>query len=114
MVTSLSAGHGHGRPAGDDQRLGFGAAQGNGYVRVQRQRHELGRAGQRRPRFTIDSWSDTAITFTVPTPSGTNGAVHVNPGTDASVQVITSSSAASDEADLQITPMVLPDRSVYC
>jgi predicted alpha-1,2-mannosidase len=52
----------------------------------------------------IDSWSDTSITFTVPTPTGTNGAVHVNPGTDASVQVITSAGAASDQADLQITP----------
>jgi hypothetical protein len=35
--------------------------------------------------FHRDSWSDTAITFTVPTPSGDNGIWHVTPGTTATV-----------------------------
>jgi hypothetical protein len=56
----------------------------------------------------VDSWNDTAITFTVPEPSGVSGAVHVDPGTDASVQVVDSSGAASNQPDLQITPTSNP------
>lgn len=39
--------------------------------------------------FTIDSWSDTSITFTVPEPSGPNGSWAVVPGTTATVSVTT-------------------------
>jgi hypothetical protein len=41
--------------------------------------------------FVVNSWSDQAITFTVPTPSGPNGLWHVVPGTTADVTVFTSS-----------------------
>jgi len=36
---------------------------------------------------SIDRWSDSAITFTVPTPSGTNGQWAVTPGTTATINV---------------------------
>ena len=52
--------------------------------------------------FHIDSWSDTAITFTVPTPSGDNGIWHVTPGTTATVTV-TTSAGPSNTAPLPIT-----------
>jgi glucan 1,6-alpha-isomaltosidase len=39
--------------------------------------------------FQVNSWSDTSITFTVPTPSGPNGIWHVTPGDTATVQVTT-------------------------
>jgi hypothetical protein len=48
------------------------------------------------PTLTIDSWSDTAITFTVPTP--------VWAGTPASVAVVDDSGDISDAADLEVTP----------
>jgi hypothetical protein len=52
--------------------------------------------------FTIDSWSDTAITFTVPEPSGPNGEWHVTPGTTANVSV-TTAAGSTDTLPLQIT-----------
>ncbi|MBR7834280.1 carbohydrate-binding protein [Actinospica durhamensis] len=39
--------------------------------------------------FTVDSWSDTSITFTVPEPSGTGGVWAVASGTTAAVTVTT-------------------------
>lgn len=39
--------------------------------------------------FTIDSWSDTSISFTVPVPSGPNGTWAVVSGTTATVTVTT-------------------------
>ena len=58
--------------------------------------------------LTIDSWSDTAITFTVPTPSGSGDSVHVDPGSDAAVTVVSAGGNSSDTADLQITPTSNP------
>jgi hypothetical protein len=52
--------------------------------------------------FHIDSWSNTAITFTVPTPSGDNRIWHVTPGTTATATVNTSA-GPSNTAPLQIT-----------
>ncbi len=52
--------------------------------------------------FHIDSWSDTAITFTVPTPSGDNGIWHVTPGTTATVTVNTSA-GPSNTVPLPVT-----------
>jgi hypothetical protein len=86
---------------------GFGATQGSGYVTLTDNGTSWG-APASANTLTVDSWSDTAVTFTVPTPSGTGGAVHVNPGTDASVQVVDSSGAASNQPDLQITPTASP------
>jgi hypothetical protein len=39
--------------------------------------------------FTVNSWSDTKISFTIPTPSGPGGVWHVNPGDTATVDVNT-------------------------
>jgi hypothetical protein len=52
--------------------------------------------------FSINSWSDTAITFTVPTPSGPGGIWHVTPGSTATVFVYTSA-GPSNQANLPIT-----------
>jgi hypothetical protein len=52
--------------------------------------------------FHIDSWTDTAITFTVPTPSGPDGIWHVNPGDTATVTINTAA-GASNTVPLQIT-----------
>jgi hypothetical protein len=60
------------------------------------------------PAVQVDSWSDTAITFTVPTAGGANGELHVYPGTPASVTVVSSSGAASNSPVLQITPTANP------
>jgi hypothetical protein len=52
--------------------------------------------------FIVNSWSDTAITFTVPTPSGPGGVWHVTPGTTATVFVYTAA-GPSNAAFLPIT-----------
>jgi len=52
--------------------------------------------------FTLVSWSDTAITFLVPTPSGPGGIWHVTPGSTATVFVYTSA-GPSNAASLAIT-----------
>jgi predicted alpha-1,2-mannosidase len=77
---------------------GFGAA--GGYVAFSDDGTNWGRPGNVAP-FTVNSWSDTAITFTVPTPSGP---WHVAPGTPASVSVTTADGKVSDAAVLEITP----------
>ena len=45
----------------------------------------------------MDSWSNTAVTFTVPTPSGTGGSIAVYPGSAAmvTVNVVSSGSTAN-------------------
>ena len=85
---------------------GFGSAQGNGYVNLSDNGANWGAPGN--PAVHVDSWSDTAVTFTIPTPSGTNGEVHVYPGTNASVTVVNSSGGTSDSAVLQIAPTDKP------
>lgn len=52
--------------------------------------------------FHIDSWSNTAITFTVPEPSGPGGVWHVTPGDTAGVTV-TTDAGSSNTATLKIT-----------
>ena len=86
---------------------GFGATQGSGYVAFSDNGVNWGAPGNL-ATFQIDSWSDTAITFTVPTPSGPNGVWAVAPGTVASVTVVNSSGAMSDTPVLQITPTSNP------
>jgi hypothetical protein len=86
---------------------GFGASQGSGYVTLSDDGTIWGAPGSSNT-LPVDSWNDTAITFTVPEPSGASGAVHVDPGTDASVQVVDSSGSASNQPDLQITPTSNP------
>ena len=52
--------------------------------------------------FHVNSWSDTKITFTVPTPSGPGGIWHVTPGTTATVSVHTAAGSSAD-APIKIT-----------
>jgi hypothetical protein len=52
--------------------------------------------------FHVNSWSDTKITFTVPTPSGPGGIWHVTPGTTATVSVHTAAGSSAD-ASIKIT-----------
>jgi hypothetical protein len=54
--------------------------------------------------FHIDSWSDRAITFTVPEPGGTGGEWHVAPGTTATINVVDAAGAYSPGATLAIMP----------
>jgi hypothetical protein len=80
---------------------GFGASPG--YVAFSDNGVNWGRPGNAAP-FTVNRWSDTAITFTVPTAAGPNGVWHVAPGTPASVSVTTADGKVSDAAVLEITP----------
>jgi hypothetical protein len=66
----------------------FGATQGSSYVFFVDGGTSWG-APFDGATFQVNSWSDTAITFTVPTPSGPNGIWHVTPGDTATVQVTT-------------------------
>jgi predicted alpha-1,2-mannosidase len=86
---------------------GFGASQGSGYVAFSDNGTNWGAPGNT-AAFTIDSWSDTQITFTVPEPSGSGGVFHVWPGTTASVTVVNNSGQVSDSAVLDITPTSNP------
>ncbi|HYK67966.1 MAG TPA: GH92 family glycosyl hydrolase [Streptosporangiaceae bacterium] len=86
---------------------GFGATQGSGYVAFSDNGVNWGAPGNAAP-FQIDSWSDTAITFTVPTPAGPGGVWSVAPGTPASVTVVNSAGGMSDSPVLQITPTANP------
>jgi hypothetical protein len=67
---------------------GFGASQGSSYLTFSDNGTNWG-APSDLASFTVDSWSDSAITFTVPQPSGTNGEWAVTPGTTADITVTT-------------------------
>ncbi|GAA1965918.1 GH92 family glycosyl hydrolase [Catenulispora subtropica] len=86
---------------------GFGATQGTGYLAFSDLGVNWGSPGNSAP-FTIDSWSDTAVTFTVPTPAGPNGVWHVYPGTNASATVVNAAGQVSDSVVLPITPTANP------
>jgi predicted alpha-1,2-mannosidase len=86
---------------------GFGASQGNGYVAFSDNGTNWGAPGNV-AAFTVDSWSNTAVTFTVPVPSGSGGEYQVWPGTPASVSVTDNSGDVSDTAYLEITPTANP------
>lgn len=81
---------------------GFGATRGSGYVDFTNNGNDWGAPGS--PSVQIDSWSDTAVTFTIPAASGTSGAPGVYPGTPATVTVVNANGAKSDAAVLHITP----------
>jgi hypothetical protein len=84
---------------------GFGTAQGGSYVDFSDNGTDWGATNA----VQIDSWSDTAITFTVPTGSG---AFAVYPGSEAMVTVHvagpTGSGSQSDTPALEITPTSNP------
>ncbi|MEY9862610.1 putative alpha-1,2-mannosidase [Catenulispora sp. GAS73] len=86
---------------------GFGATQGTGYVVFSDHGINWGAPGNS-ATFTVDSWSDTAVTFTVPTPSGANGMFHVFAGTNASVSVVNAAGQVSDGQVLPMTPTANP------
>jgi predicted alpha-1,2-mannosidase len=77
---------------------GFGSSQGSGYVEFGDNGSSWGGSGQ--TALQIDSWSDTAVTFTVP--SG------VSPGSPASVAVVTDGGSVSDSPAMEITPTANP------
>src|SRR5262249_15173401 len=78
---------------------GFGATRGAGYVQFSDNSTNWGAPGNT-ASFTVNSWSDTQITFTVPTPSGATGQFHVWPGTTALVTVVNDAKQMSDTAAL--------------
>ncbi|MDI5963450.1 GH92 family glycosyl hydrolase [Streptantibioticus silvisoli] len=107
VATSLSTGS---AKAGEQVTIhgsGFGSSQGNGYVAFSDNGTSWGSPGNT-ATFTVDSWSDTAVTFTVPTPSGTDNKFQVWAGTPASVGVVDNSGDVSDSPELQITPTADP------
>jgi len=107
VVTSLST---TSAQAGDQVTIngsGFGSSQGNGYVAFSDNGTNWGSPGNT-ASFTVDSWSDTAVTFTVPSPSGPNDEFQVWPGTPASVTVADNSGDVSDSPELAITPTSSP------
>ncbi|HWD70279.1 MAG TPA: IPT/TIG domain-containing protein, partial [Solirubrobacteraceae bacterium] len=77
---------------------GFGSSQGSGYVEFSDNGSNWGGSGE--TPLQIDSWSDSAVTFTVP--------ATVSPGSPASVTVITGSGAMSDSPAMEITPTSNP------
>jgi uncharacterized protein DUF5110/alpha-galactosidase-like protein/IPT/TIG domain-containing protein len=52
--------------------------------------------------FTLSSWSNNKITFTVPEPSGTNEIWHVVPGTTATVTVTSTNGVVSNTGTVTI------------
>lgn len=73
---------------------GFGASQGSGYLTFSDNGTNWGAPGDL-ATFTVNSWSDSAVTFTVPQPSGTNGQWAVTPGSTATVSVTTGSGTSN-------------------
>jgi len=104
VATSLSSGSAKAGQQVTINGSGFGSSQGSGYVSFSDNGTMWGGASSNPPPVTIDSWSDTAITFTVPSPSGTDNEYQVWAGTPASVTVVDNSGADSDMPGLEITP----------
>jgi predicted alpha-1,2-mannosidase len=77
---------------------GFGASQESGYVEFSDNGSNWGGSGE--TALQIDSWSDSAVTFTVPS--------SVSPGTPGSATVVTGSGSMSDSPGLEITPTANP------
>jgi predicted alpha-1,6-mannanase (GH76 family) len=95
---------------------GFGSTQGSGYLAFSDAGTNWGAPGNA-ATFTVDSWSPTAVTFTVPAPSGSNGAWAVAPGTTASITVTNASGQQSNTASLDIAatgPIVAGVSSSLC
>jgi hypothetical protein len=84
----------------------FGASQGAGYITLSDNGVNWGTPAAS-ATFVLNSWSDTRITFTVPSPSGTNGKWRVIPGSTATVTV-TTNGGTSAPANLHITAVQGP------
>ena len=101
-ITSISAGSAYAGQQVTVTGTNFGASQGSGYLAFSDSGTNWGVPGDS-AAFTIDSWSNTSITFTVPEPSGSNGEWAVTPGTTATAKITDSSGQASGTASLAIT-----------
>lgn len=73
---------------------GFGTSPGSSYLTFSDNGTNWGAPGDL-ATFTVNSWSDSAITFTVPEPSGTNNEWAVTPGSTATVSVTTSAGSSN-------------------
>ena len=80
---------------------GFGATQGGNYLTFSDDGTNWGAPGDSAD-FTIDSWSDDKITFTVPEPSGTNGTWHVVPGSAGTITITSSLGTVSNTGSVTI------------
>jgi alpha-glucosidase (family GH31 glycosyl hydrolase) len=89
---------------------GFGASQGSSYLTFSDNGTNWGAPGDS-ATFTVNSWSDSAITFTVPQPSGTNNEWAVTPGSTATVAVATSA-GTSATANTAIASAAAPQGQV--
>ena len=72
----------------------FGATQGDSYLTFSDEGTNWG-APPDQATFSVDSWSDDQITFTVPSPSGSGGQWHVVPGSAATITVTTAQGTSS-------------------
>jgi hypothetical protein len=68
--------------------LNFGATQGDSYITFSDDGTNWG-APPDEATFSLGSWSANSITFTIPSPSGTDGEWSVVPGSTATVTVTT-------------------------
>ncbi|MFU8850647.1 NEW3 domain-containing protein [Micromonospora sp. SL1-18] len=66
----------------------FGASKGSSYLAFDNAGTTWGQFNSN-ATFTLNSWSDDAITFTIPSPSGSGGEWHVVPGTTATARLTT-------------------------
>ncbi|GAB3799617.1 hypothetical protein GCM10028798_12940 [Humibacter antri] len=81
---------------------GFGVTQGSSYLKFTDGQINWGQPGDL-GTFQIDSWSDTSISFTVPTPSGPGGEYSVTPGTTATI-VVTTAVGTSAPTTMHVPP----------
>jgi hypothetical protein len=80
--------------------VNFGATQGSSYITFSDDGTNWG-APPDLATFSLDSWSDNEITFTIPSPSGAGGEWQVVPGSTATITV-TSADGTSNVATLTI------------
>lgn len=72
----------------------FGATRGSGYVTFSDDGTNWG-APPDQAAFSVGSWNDNQVTFTVPSPSGSGGQWHVVPGSTATITVTTANGASN-------------------
>jgi glucan 1,6-alpha-isomaltosidase len=88
--------------------VNFGATQGSSYITFSDDGTNWG-APPDLAAFSLDSWSDNTITFTVPSPSGAGGVWHVVPGSTATVTVTTAQGGTSNAGTVTIGSLDSPD-----
>jgi 3D (Asp-Asp-Asp) domain-containing protein len=83
--------------------VNFGAVQDSGYVTFSDQGTAWGAPGCA-ATFSLDGWSDSQVTFTVPSPSGPNDEWQVVPGSQATITVTNAYYQTSNTATVTIAP----------